>query len=67
MSVIGFFFSFYIISYLHEFDVSSFVFFSVGLCLSCHLKIMDLFLQRLFPEQSLVSFPLTPPQVLLLA
>lgn len=46
--------------------MSSFVFFSVGLCLSLHLQIINFFLQRLLPEHSLVSFPLTPPQVLLL-
>lgn len=51
--------------YLHELDVSSFVLFSVDLHLSLHLQIKDLFLQRLLPERSLISLPLTLPQVLL--
>lgn len=54
-----------IITYLHEFYVSRFVVFSVGLRLNLHLQIMNLFLQRLLPEHSLISFPLTPPQFLL--
>lgn len=49
------------VMYLHEFDVSSFVFSSVGHHPSLHLQIMDFFLQRLLPEHRLISFPLTLP------
>lgn len=52
------------IMYLQEFDVSGLVIFCVDVFLSLHLQIMNLFLQCLLPELSLVSFPLTLPQVL---
>lgn len=52
--------------YLHEFDMSSFVFFTVGFCLSLRLQFMDFCLQHLLPEHSLISFHLTPPQLLAL-
>lgn len=51
--------------YLHEFHLSRFVIFSVCFCLSLHLQIMNLFLQRLLSEHSFISFPLTLPHVLL--
>lgn len=48
-----------IVIYLHEFDLASSVFFSVGLCLGLALQFA---LQRFHPEHGLISLPLTPLQ-----
>lgn len=56
----------HVMSYLHQFDLASSVFFGVGLCLGLALQILELFLQRLLPERGLVALPPTPLQLLLL-
>lgn len=55
-----------IVIYLHEFDLASSVFFSVGLCLGLALHILEFALQCFHPEHGLVALPLTLLQFSLL-